>query len=329
MSAVLSFHNVSCRFGDDIVVDDVSLEIAPGEIVCLLGPSGCGKTTSLRLAAGMETPSHGEIKLHGETVSTPQHIAPPEKRAIGFLFQDFALFPHLTVYENVTFGISKLPADEQKRRALDLLNAVGLSGFADKYPNTLSGGEQQRAALARAMAPQPKLVLMDEPFSNLDPQLRDQMRDLTLDLLKQNGAAGLVVTHDAADALRMADRIAVQNKGRILQIDTPEMIYRQPVDLNVAAMFGPINLMPSEDGQGQIGIRPEVIALDGAADDYQFEAEIVSHRPFGADTLCVLARPDGQNWQALLRGDAIIGKTEQSSLKFYVPQAAFMLFKAH
>ena len=244
MTPALSFRNVSCRFDGADVVDGVSFDIQAGEIICLLGPSGCGKTTSLRLAAGMEVPSGGEIYLAGECVSTPQDVAPPEARGIGFLFQDFALFPHLSVYENVTFGLGHLPKEEQKARALELLNAVGLSGFASKYPNILSGGEQQRAALARAMAAKPKLVLMDEPFSNLDPQLRDQMRDLTLRLLRENGAAGLIVTHDAADALRMADRIAVQNKGQILQMDTPEAIYQNPVDLHVAAMFGPLNIWP-------------------------------------------------------------------------------------
>ncbi len=324
MSSALSFANVSCRFGDDLVVDNVSFDIEAGEIVCLLGPSGCGKTTSLRLAAGMETPSQGEISLRGETVSTPQQVAPPEARGLGFLFQDFALFPHLSVYDNVIFGINKLPANEQKQRALDLLKAVGLSGFANKFPNTLSGGEQQRAALARAMAPKPKLVLMDEPFSNLDPQLRDQMRDLTLKLLKENGAAGLIVTHDADDALRMADRIAVQNSGRILQMDTPQNIYHQPVDLHVAAMFGPVNLMAAEDGAGEIGVRPEAVCLDGTAADYQFEADIVSARALGADCLCVLAREDGSQWQALLRQVA----PPQGKNKFFVSRSAFMLFKS-
>ena len=192
MTNALSFRNVSCSFDGQKVVDDVSFDIAEGEIVCLLGPSGCGKTTSLRLAAGMEAPSGGEIYLGETCVSSASHVAPPETRGIGFLFQDFALFPHLSVLDNVTFGLHDMPDNKKKARALELLKAVGLSGFADAFPSTLSGGEQQRAALARAMAPRPKLVLMDEPFSNLDPQLRDQMRDLTLRLLKENRAAGLI-----------------------------------------------------------------------------------------------------------------------------------------
>lgn len=212
----LRFVDVSCRFGADIVVDKVSFDIAQGEIVCLLGPSGCGKTTSLRLAGGMEALSGGEIWLQGECVATPLHASPPESRRIGFLFQDFALFPHLSVADNISFGIRHFSKQEKQARVAMLLEEVGLQGFDDKFPDTLSGGEQQRAALARALAPAPKLVLMDEPFSSLDPQLRDQMRDLTLRLLKQSQAAGLIVTHDAADALRMADRIAVQNHGRLI-----------------------------------------------------------------------------------------------------------------
>ena len=323
MSAALSFKNVSCRFGDEEVVKNVSFDIADGEIVSLLGASGCGKTTSLRLAAGMEVPSAGEIFLNGECVSTPTLVTPPESRGIGFLFQDFALFPHLSVFDNVVFGISDLPRNEQKHRAEALLAAVGLSGFAEKFPNTLSGGEQQRAALARALAPQPRVLLMDEPFSNLDPQLRDQMRDLTLNLIKENGASGLIVTHDAADALRMADRIAVQNAGEILQIDTPEKIYAAPVSLQAAAMFGPVNVMPNPDGAGHMGVRPEAISLSGGSDDMQFGGDIDAVRPFGAYWLCMLKRDDGLHWQALLRGD----KPKAGRNKFFVPQSRLMLFK--
>jgi iron(III) transport system ATP-binding protein len=324
MTPALRFRNVSCRFDGADVVEDVSFDIHAGEIVCLLGPSGCGKTTSLRLAAGMEVPSLGEIYLNGVCVSSSQQVTPPEARGIGFLFQDFALFPHLSVFENVTFGLGALSSEEQKARALELLNAVGLSGFANKYPNTLSGGEQQRAALARAMAAKPKLVLMDEPFSNLDPQLRDQMRDLTLCLLRENGAAGLIVTHDAADALRMADRIAVQNKGRILQIDTPEAIYQNPLDLHVAAMFGPLNIMADATSGGQIGVRPSDMALNGTAEDFTLEGEVQNVRAIGPDWLCDIALADGAPWQALVRGGA---RPEIGTNKFFVPRARLMLFK--
>jgi iron(III) transport system ATP-binding protein len=324
MTPALSFRNVSCRFDGADVVDDVSFDIHAGEVVCLLGPSGCGKTTSLRLAAGMEVPSLGEIYLNGACVSSANQMTPPEARGIGFLFQDFALFPHLSVYENVTFGLGALSGEEQKRRALELLNAVGLSGFANKYPDTLSGGEQQRAALARAMAAKPKLVLMDEPFSNLDPQLRDQMRDLTLRLLRENDAAGLIVTHDAADALRMADRIAVQNKGRILQIDTPEAIYQNPLDLHVAAMFGPLNIMADKETGDQIGVRPSDMALAGKAKDFSVQGDVQNVRAIGPDWLCDITLSEGLFWQALVRGGE---RPEMGTNKFFVPRARLMLFK--
>jgi ABC-type Fe3+/spermidine/putrescine transport system ATPase subunit len=179
MSDALSFDSVSFSYNGERAVDNVSFSIAEGEIVCLLGPSGCGKTSCLRLAAGMEKPDDGAISLGGQVVSTSAHVAPPETRHIGFLFQEFALFPHLSVFDNICFGLNGMPPQEQKARALELLKEVGLSGFADKFPNSLSGGEQQRAALARALAPSPRLVLMDEPFSNLDAEqfqyiLRDE-----------------------------------------------------------------------------------------------------------------------------------------------------------
>jgi iron(III) transport system ATP-binding protein len=338
----LRFVDVSCQFGSDVAVNQVSFEINDGEIVCLLGPSGCGKTTCLRLAGGMETLSGGEIWLNGQCVATPRQSATPESRGIGFLFQDFALFPHLSVAENVSFGIEDLPKADKQARVAMLLEAVGLVGFGDKFPDTLSGGEQQRAALARALAPQPKLVLMDEPFSSLDPQLRDQMRDLTVRLLKQSHAAGLIVTHDAADALRMADRVAVQNQGRLIQISTPEDIYTQPQSLEVATMFGPINqidgtvtnhqlstelgacALPVADGSYNVGLRPESLSLEaGAGDGLAFEAEVSAVRAIGADWLCDIAVSGLNGWQAVLR------QSEKPTLgphKFYVSARRLMVF---
>lgn len=331
MTNALRFRNVSCSFDGQKVVDDVSFDIAEGEIVCLLGPSGCGKTTSLRLAAGMETPDCGEIFLGETCVSTKDYVAPPEARGIGFLFQDFALFPHLSVLDNVTFGLHGVAAQEKISRAKALLEAVGLADFADVFPGTLSGGEQQRAALARAMAPRPGLVLMDEPFSNLDPQLRDQMRDLTLRLLKENGAAGLIVTHDAADALRMADRIAVQNKGRVLQMDVPDAIYQKPRSLAVASMFGPVNLFgePTDDGAQQ-GVRPTDIAFQPSGDDIELLAHIASCRPVGRDALVDLVLESGESWHALVPL-ALLPMAQfplDGQHKIFVPKARLMLFKA-
>ena len=250
MTDILSLRDLSCILGGRKVVDAVNLNVTAGEIVCLLGHSGRGKTTSLRLAGGLETPSDGEVLLDGVRVSSPDHVLPPEKRGIGFLFQDYALFPHLTLAENIKFGLRGMAHDSAKKRIDDMLDAVGLTGYEARYPNMLSGGEQQRAALARALAPNPRLVLMDEPFSNLDPQLRDNMRDLTVRVLAENGAAALIVTHDAADALRMADRIAVQRAGRIVQTDRPENIFNRPIDVETAEIFGPVNLMAATQHDG-------------------------------------------------------------------------------
>jgi iron(III) transport system ATP-binding protein len=342
----LRFVDVSCRFDAEEVVHQVSFDIAPGEIVCLLGPSGCGKTTSLRLAGGMEAVSEGEIWIDGTCVASLTQSIPPEKRGIGFLFQDFALFPHLSVGENVRFGIRHMSEGDKQHRVSSLLEAVGLAGFEDKFPDTLSGGEQQRAALARALAPKPKLLLMDEPFSNLDPQLRDQMRDLALKLIQQSGAAGLIVTHDAADALRMADRIAVLKKGELLQMATPQEIYFQPSHLDVSTMFGPVNLVPGSvsggmlncalgacevraaDGDYQVGIRPESLSLESAAledrkDAVSFSAELSNIRAFGAEYLAELRIGEGVAWQARFRQT----EAPQAGLhKFYVSARHLMLF---
>ena len=332
MTTLLSFRGVSCQFDGDIVVDNVSLDIAEGEIVCLLGASGCGKTTSLRLAAGMEPLTDGEIWLNGACVSTPNNIVPPEQRNIGFLFQDFALFPHLTVLENVMFGLHQSDKNERRTMAEAFLARVELAHFGSKFPHILSGGEQQRVALARALAPKPCLVLMDEPFSNLDAQLRDQMRDLTVALLHETGAAGLVVTHDSADALRMADRIAVQKKGKLIQIDKPEILYNAPKSIDVAVLFGTVNFLPDNLQQAaramglkaaRFGVRPQVPKLSGGADDLRFEGEIIESRPLGLDWLCYVKLTGGTIWQIILPQNKV---PEQGVHKFFVSPTQLMLF---
>ncbi|WP_232823092.1 ABC transporter ATP-binding protein [Oceanibium sediminis] len=235
----LQIDDLSCRFDGIPVVDGVSLHLMPGQVTCLLGPSGCGKSTTLRLAAGVERASGGSIRIDGRLVEGPGVHLAPEKRGIGMMFQDFALFPHLTAAQNVAFGAGPAP----EARVADLLARVGLGDKAGKYPHQLSGGEQQRVALARALAPRPKVMLMDEPFSGLDNRLRDGIRDDTLAILKEEGAAVLLVTHEPEEAMRMADQIALMRAGRIVQRGAPYNIYNNPVDAAAAAFFSDINVL--------------------------------------------------------------------------------------
>lgn len=220
----------------------MSFAVAPGEVACLLGPSGCGKSTTLRLIAGVDRQDAGAIEVDGQTISDGTRHQPPERRAIGMMFQDFALFPHLTVAENVAFG---LPGGVVRNgeRIVNLLERVHLAGHAQSYPHALSGGEQQRVALARALAPRPGIMLMDEPFSGLDERLRDGIRDETLGLLKDEGTAVLLVTHDPQEAMRMADQILLMRDGKIVQRGAPYNIYNAPVDRRAAAFFSDINVL--------------------------------------------------------------------------------------
>ena len=209
MTAVLELQNVNVRRGPAHVLQDLSLAVGEGEVVCLVGPSGCGKSTVLRLAAGLETLQRGRVSMRGEVVGDPAARVgvPPERRPVGLVVQDFALFPHLTVGGNVAFGLSQRPVTDRDRRVREVLRQVGMEGYVDAYPHALSGGQQQRVALARALAPEPSILLLDEPFSGLDERLREQVRDDTLRLLRRNGTAALLVTHDPEEALFMADRI--------------------------------------------------------------------------------------------------------------------------
>jgi len=229
-------------FGGKPVVNDVSLSIQPGQVTCLLGPSGCGKSTTLRMIAGVEMQDSGEIYVDGALVCDTVYRVPPEQREIGLMFQDFALFPHLTVGQNVAFGL-KGPGPERRARARTLLDRVGLAHYVDNHPHQLSGGEQQRVALARALAPKPRIMLMDEPFSGLDNRLRDGIRDETLDVLKEEGASVLLVTHEPEEAMRMADEIALMRDGKIVQSGAPYNIYNAPADKEAVAFFSDINVL--------------------------------------------------------------------------------------
>ncbi|MFC5736314.1 ABC transporter ATP-binding protein [Sinirhodobacter huangdaonensis] len=229
-------------FGGRQVLDDVSFSIPAGQVTCLLGPSGCGKSTTLRIIAGVDMQDRGRILVDGALVCDTVFRVPPERRAIGLMFQDFALFPHLSVAENVAFGLAGSRA-EKRARVSELLGRVHLARHIDSMPHALSGGEQQRVALARALAPRPRILLMDEPFSGLDERLRDDIRDETLALLKEEGTAVLLVTHEPHEAMRMADEILLMREGRIVQRGAPYNLYNAPVDRKAAAFFSDINVL--------------------------------------------------------------------------------------
>ena len=238
----LALRGIGHSYDGRRVLDDVDLELAAGEVVCLLGPSGCGKSTLLRIAAGVERQETGAVAVGGRSVSGEGHHVPPEGRGIGLMFQDFALFPHLSVARNVAFGLTGTGA-ARAERARALLERVGMARHGEKFPHMLSGGEQQRVALARALAPRPPILLMDEPFSGLDNRLRDDVRDQTLDILKEEGSAVLLVTHEPDEAMRMADRIALMRDGRIVQEGAPYNIYNNPLDREAAQFFSDINVI--------------------------------------------------------------------------------------
>ncbi len=256
MTPLLTVHCLSKHFaepkrgGSQVVglpvVNGLSFEVMEGEIFALLGPSGCGKTTTLRCIAGFETPDRGSVTLAGRTLVSDDERVAPEKRGIGFVFQDYALFPHLSVRDNVAFGLRHLPRRQRLDRADEVLRLTGLGGLEDRMPHALSGGQQQRVALARAIAPRPRLILLDEPLSNLDALLRQEMRDRVRELLRAEGMTAVLVTHDQEEALSFADRVAVMQNGRIEQIGSPQEIYSRPRTLFVAQFLGRTNLLLSQ-----------------------------------------------------------------------------------
>jgi len=315
--AGLVLEGVTHAYGGKVVVDDVTLSVAPGEFLCLLGPSGCGKTTTLRISAGLERPCAGRVWIGGVEVTGAGTEVPPEQRNVGFLFQDYALFPHLDVLGNVTFGISHLPQAERRARAMEALERVGMEAFASAYPHTLSGGQQQRVALARALAPRPRLMLLDEPFSGLDKRLRDQVRDQTLHVLKDSNVSTLMVTHDPEEAMFMADTIALMRHGRIVQKGTPVELYCHPAtafaarffsEVNrltgtvrngmVASPFGALEAAHIEDGVTvEILLRPEALKLSAVEDgqDPPYWGRVLESRMLGRGSLVHLetASPSG------------------------------------
>lgn len=259
--STVTCHNLYKSFENQPVVQNVSLSVAPGEILVLLGPSGCGKTTTLRLIAGFEQLDNGRIEIDNQLVADGNRHVPPEKRRVGIVFQDYAIFPHLSLAQNVGFGLKRGQSD----RVEEMLNFVGLGGLGERMPHQLSGGQQQRVALARALAPQPVVLLLDEPFSNLDAALRVEMRQEVRRLLKASGTTAVFVTHDQEEALFMGDQVGVMNSGRLEQVGTPEAIFHQPRTRFVAEFLGQTDFLPGEvterGVQTPLGVLPQTLPL--------------------------------------------------------------------
>ncbi len=262
----LVFEEVGFSVADSAILKDVSLAAAAGSVTCLLGPSGSGKTTLLRIAAGMERPATGRVLRDGVELCGPKTMVAPEKRGIGLVFQDYALFPHLSISQNVAFGLAHLRRSERSGQALNMLQRVGLPHRENDYPHQLSGGEQQRVALARALAPRPGILLMDEPFSGLDSRLRDTMREQTLGILRETRATSIIVTHDAEEALRMGDRIVLLRDGKVEQAGSGRDLYYRPKSLFTAGFFSELNLFDGVVQSGRVATPLGPVPINGASE---------------------------------------------------------------
>jgi len=334
---------VTKAFGETRVLHGVNLQVPAGTLTAILGPSGCGKTTLLRLVAGFDQPDGGEIVLGEQALYRDGRSLAPERRKIGYVVQEGALFPHLTIAENVRFGL-KGAAEAGKRRAEELLEMVGLDvAVAKRYPHQLSGGQQQRVALARALAPEPSVILLDEPFASLDAGLRDSTRRAVADLLAQAGTTVVLVTHDQAEALSLADQVAVMRRGRLVQAASPVELYRHPVDIEVAMSLGDAVILPAEIVEGvaacalgrlpaQIGaaagpttimLRPEQLVIGPADAARGSAATVISVTFYGHDALVRLALADGTEVTARPAGHAAPRVGERVSLSVHGSVHAF------
>jgi iron(III) transport system ATP-binding protein len=313
----IELEGITHAFDGRTAVRDASLAVGPGELVCLLGPSGCGKTTLLRVAAGLEPLQHGRVTIDQDVVADSEAAIDlaPEARGIGLMFQDYALFPHLTVYENITFG---LPAAAKDRLSWvrGALGRVGIASYRDAYPHTLSGGQQQRVALLRAIAPEPRVLLLDEPFSGLDVTRRADLRERTRDLLKDSGIAALMVTHDPDEAMFMADRIGVMDEGHIIQFGAPLETYFQPATAYVAALFGPVNrLTGTVQGGGvrtPVGPFPAPDLADGTEVQILIRPEGLHPSLVGTGSAAAPRRPDAPT--VIVRSARLLGRSSHLRL---------------
>jgi len=312
-SSVLELRYVSCAYETGRpAVQEISFAAREGEILCLLGPSGCGKTTILRAIAGFEPVRSGQIFLSGQLVSSPDVMIPTENRRVGMVFQEYALFPHLRVQDNIAFGLRHLARSVRSEQVQEMLRLTGLEGFERRYPHELSGGQQQRVALARALVQNPVVLLLDEPFSNLDPDMAGRMRQELHDLLRRTKTTTVLVTHDHDEAFAMADRIAVLNQGRLEQFDTPEMMYHMPATPFVADFVGQADFIPGTVSQGmvhtELGEFPDTIeCTDGTnvvvmirPDDIHLvptegaRSRVLSRQFHGSENLYTVSLPSGQ-----------------------------------
>ncbi|MBA3415227.1 MAG: ABC transporter ATP-binding protein [Chloroflexia bacterium] len=305
------------RYGAVAPVAGLDLDARQGELLALLGPSGCGKTTMLRLIAGFEEPDAGRIEIGANVVADvgpgSRRCEPPERRRVGMVFQDYALFPHLSVARNISFGLPRGGRGESDRRVAAALATVGMAGMGERMPDHLSGGQQQRVALARALAPNPDLVLLDEPFSNLDAELRAAVREEVRDILREAGATAVLVTHDQEEALSLADRVAVMGGGAIVQAGPPEELYHRPVNRAVAAFVGDAQFLPGEasgrrvatvlgdlpvhgqaTGAVEVMLRPEALRLAPAQGAATGNGRVLSRLFYGHDQLLTVRLDSGQ-----------------------------------
>ena len=279
---------VAKRFGGTVALEAFDLQVEAGTIVALLGPSGCGKTTALRLVAGLEDPDAGTIEIRGRTVNGPGVFVPAEQRGVGLVFQDYALFPHLSVGANVGYGLRGMSSADRAAKVRDALTLVGLRGTEERLPSQLSGGQQQRVALARALAPNPELILLDEPFSNLDAALRETVREEVRAILEQAETTAVFVTHDQEEALSLADQVAVMHHGHIHQVAPPQTLYNRPATRFVAEFVGDADVLPARRVGAYLVDTP--LGRLSTADPVQSEVSAVILRP---ESLTIRPTPDG------------------------------------
>lgn len=293
--SILTLDAVTKEFDQETAIDGVSLSVADGELLTLLGPSGCGKTTLLRMIAGLEQPTTGRIQIAERVAASETRFVRPENRGVGLVFQDFALFPHLTVRENIAFGLNDTDAEDAEQRVSDLLDLVDMPDHGKKTPDQLSGGQKQRVALARSLAPEPDLLLLDEPFSNLDVQLRVEMREEIRAILKKAGVTAVSVTHDQEEAMSISDRVAVIHDGRIEQVGTPETVFEKPESKFVASFLGRASFLKGRLRDG------EVLTEIGRFDAATLEGY---NSAYDGTPVDVLVRPDDTRATPAARTDA-------------------------